>query len=174
MSLRHMADSEQSVRPRCIYVIRYVSPAASVFHHISGKRRLSSPWPQIWLLAHALNALHACGGTRVVRQVSDARDPQRWGRQKHSTWPSWWCGPFRLLQVCRVPARTRIKDGSLNGPTTWRVTSAGGLSWATASCRTTGNVTRAAFGSMRSRLAVRVTLLCHPFHPRHIIWPSLG
>ncbi len=94
---------------------------------------------------------------RVACMRSEARDPQWWGRQQHSTWPSWWCGPFRLLRVCRVPARTRIKDGSLNGPTTWRVTSAGGLSWATASCRTTGNVTRAAFGSMRSRLAVRVT-----------------
>lgn len=153
---------------------------ASVFHH-----HISEAPP---LLAVTANLTPRSCPKRVAymrRQVRClARDPQRWERDsssarayprgQRSIWPNWWCGPFRLLQVCRVPARTLIKDGFLNGPTTWRATSAGGSSWVTASCLITGTCT--AFQLMRTRSARdsrRAWLCCvTPFtgHGTYIIW----
>lgn len=140
-------------------------PKPQISHHISQKRfpstSDSSPWPRIWLRDRGFdsslpNVLRACARTREVNGRWLARYPQHRNITAPSAqllnripsltrlqWPNSWCGPFRPPQVCRVQDRdrTRIKGGFLNGPTTWRVTSAAGSSLATASCHTTGMFT---------------------------------
>lgn len=93
-----------------------VPPAASVFHHISQKRRLSSLWPQIWLLAHALNVLHTCEGTRGVngRRAGRCltRDPQRWERQQQHSYPS----GDRSVNMTELVVRTLPSPSGVQGP----------------------------------------------------------